>query len=147
MCTLVIDAKERRDVASADVVCAYLSADMKDFVLLKLTGEAVDIMCSVDPIYQDFVAYEGNKKVLYLQLDKALYGCVQSAPLWYELFSSTLKDLGFELNPYDACVANKMIDGKQCTIAWYVDDMKISHVDPNVVTNIKSNSLKQNLER
>ena len=27
-----------------------------------------------------------------------------------------------------------MIDGKQCTIAWYVDDMKISHVDPNVVT-------------
>jgi hypothetical protein len=32
------------------------------------------------------------------------------------------------------CVANKTIYGKQCTIAWYVDDMKISHVDPNVVT-------------
>ena len=29
-----------------------------------------------------------------------------------------------------------MIVGKQCTIAWYVDDMKISHVDPEVVTNI-----------
>jgi hypothetical protein len=27
-----------------------------------------------------------------------------------------------------------MIDGKQCTIAWYVDDTKISHVDPDVVT-------------
>lgn len=26
-----------------------------------------------------------------------------------------------------------MIDGSQCTIAWYVDDNKISHKDPAVV--------------
>jgi hypothetical protein len=37
---------------------------------------------------------------------------------------------------YDLCVANKIIDGKQCTIAWHVDDLKISHVDPNAVTSI-----------
>jgi hypothetical protein len=67
---------------------------------------------------------------------KALYGCVQSALLWYELFSSTLEAAGFELNPYDTCVANKTINGKQCTIAWYVDDNKISHMDPKIVTHI-----------
>ena len=44
--------------------------------------------------------------------------------------------MGFKLNPYDACVANKTINGKQCTIVWYVDDNKISHVDANVVTEI-----------
>jgi hypothetical protein len=44
--------------------------------------------------------------------------------------------MGFELNPYDQCIANSMINGKQCTIAWYVDDTKISHMDPNVVTSI-----------
>ena len=33
-------------------------------------------------------------------------------------------------------MANCMIEGKQCTIAWYVDDTKISHVDPKVVTRI-----------
>ena len=49
---------------------------------------------------------------------------------------TTLKDIEFELNPYDMCVANKMIDGKQCTIGFWVDDNKISHVDPKVVTNI-----------
>ena len=27
-----------------------------------------------------------------------------------------------------------MIDGKQCTIVWYVDENKLSHVDTNVVT-------------
>ena len=26
-----------------------------------------------------------------------------------------------------------MINGKQCTIVWYVDDLKISHVDAKVV--------------
>jgi hypothetical protein len=43
---------------------------------------------------------------------------------------------GFELNPYNFCVANKMVDGKQCTVVWHVDDLKISHVDPKVVTTI-----------
>jgi predicted metal-dependent peptidase len=40
--------------------------------------------------------------------------------------------MGFKLNDYDPCVANKVIDGKQCTIGWYVNDNKISHVDPKV---------------
>ena len=44
--------------------------------------------------------------------------------------------MGFALNSYDSCIANCTINGKQCTIAWYVDDNKISHVDPDVVTSI-----------
>ena len=58
---------------------------------------------------------------------------MKSAIIWYDTFCGTLKDLGFKLNPYDPCVANKMVNGRQCTIAWYVDDNKISHVDPKVV--------------
>jgi hypothetical protein len=79
---------------------------------------------------------ENGKKVLYLQLLKALSGCVQSALLWYKLFSGTLKEMGFELNPYDPCIANKIIEGTQCTIAWYVDDNKISHAKESVVMEI-----------
>jgi hypothetical protein len=134
MLSLLIDAHEHRDVATADVAGAYLHAEMEDFTLLKMEGESVDIMCDVCDDYRKFVCIENGKKVLYLKLLKALYGCVQSALLWYELFSSTLQVAGYELNPYDTCVANKMIDGKQCTIAWYVDDNKISHVDDKVVT-------------
>ena len=43
---------------------------------------------------------------------------------------------GFKLNRYDHCVANKTINGKKYTICWYVDNTKISHVDPAVVTNV-----------
>ena len=44
--------------------------------------------------------------------------------------------MGFKVNKYDRCVANKIIDGKQCTICWYVDDTKISHVDEQVVSKV-----------
>ena len=136
MISLMIDAKERRDVATADVKGAYLHMDMKDFVLLQLVGKAVNIMCQVNPKYEKFVVIENGKKVLDLQLLKALYGCVQFALLWYNLFTSTLVRMGFKLNPYNLCVANSQIKEKQCTVAWYVDDNKISHVDDTVVTDI-----------
>ena len=68
----------------------------------------------------------GWEEDTYLQLLKALYGCVQSALLWYDLFTNTLVQMGFKLNPYNLCVANSQTKGKQCTIAWYVDDNKIS---------------------
>jgi hypothetical protein len=132
----IIDATEHRDVATADVRGAYLHAKMVDFTLLKMEGESVDIMCNVCEGYRKFVCYERGKKVLYLKLLKALYGCVQSALLWYELFAGTLLEMGFKMNPYDTCVANKTIEGKQCTIVWYVDDTKISHVDNKVVSYV-----------
>ncbi len=36
--------------------------------------------------------------------------------LWYNLFSSILVQMGFTLNPYDKCIANKMVNGKHMTI-------------------------------
>ena len=44
--------------------------------------------------------------------------------------------MGFELNPYDLCVANAEIEGSQCTICWYVDDNKINHKKEKVVDKI-----------
>ena len=111
MLSLMIDAKEGRDVEGA-----YLHADMEDFVIFKLVGEAVDIMCQVNPKYNKFVVVEHDKKVLYLQLLKALYGCVQSALLWYELFTGTLVNMGFKLNPYDPCVANSQSKGSNAPL-------------------------------
>lgn len=135
--TMMVDAHEGRDVATADISGAYLLADMKDYVLVRLEGESADIMCKVDPAYQKYRTYnKKGKPVLYLQLVKALYGCLQSALRWYETFVCKLKDMGFTINPYDPCVANAEIEGSQCTICWYVDDTKISHINPEVVTKV-----------
>ena len=44
--------------------------------------------------------------------------------------------MGLHIKPYDPCVVNKIINGSQCTILWHVDDLKILHVDPEVVTEV-----------
>ena len=72
----------------------------------------------------------------YVKLRKALYGTLQAALLFWRLLSDTLIEWGFKLNEYDKCVANKIINGKQCTIIWHVDDLKISHVELKVVNDI-----------
>lgn len=134
--SLMIDAVEKRDVGTADIAGAYLLADMKGFVLVKLTGESVEVMCKCDPEYEKYVTYEKGKKVLYMELVKALYGCIMPALLWYETFVGELQKMGFVINPYDPCVANMDIEGSQCTVCWYVDDTKVSHKNPEVVTMI-----------
>ena len=93
-------------------------------------------MCEISPDYKQHVRIEWKTIVLYLSVLRALYGCIESALQWYMLYKYTLKKEVFVLNPYDICVSNKMIDGKQCTISWYVDNNNISHTDENVVTNI-----------
>jgi len=89
-------------------------------ILLKLRGKFADIMCSVNPEYKPYVRTENGEKVLYLRVLKAIYGSIESALLWYDLYSTTLKNMGFEINQVDRCVANKIINRKQCTIAFSV---------------------------
>ena len=55
-----------------------------------------------------------------------------SAMLFYHKLAKALLSYGFELNPYDACVANKMVNSEQLTIFWQIDDLKSSHIDPKV---------------
>ena len=135
---LLINAYEGRDVAIFDVPGAYLHAKIPDskFAILKIEGEFVDIMCDVNPEYKEDVRYENGKKVLYVQILRALYGMIESALLWYNLYTEVLLKEGFEINPYDRCVANKIINDKQCSIGWYVDDNILSHIDPTVVDSV-----------
>ncbi len=61
---------------------------------------------------------------------------MKSALLFYHKLVADLCSIGFELNPYDPCVANKMMDGHQMTICWHVDVLFLGHKDPTTVSNI-----------
>ena len=88
MLSIMVDAYEGRDVATADVVGAYLKDYyMDEFVVMKFSGASVDILCKMNENYKKFVVVEGNSRVLYVKLIKAIYGCVKSALLWFELFT------------------------------------------------------------
>ena len=98
----------------------------------------VDKLIEIDEeMYAPYVTWEGRQKVMYVELLKALYGTIKAVKLfWEKMMNHLVKDWGFTINPYDSCVANKMINGKQRTIVWHVDDLKISHVSEEVVDNV-----------
>jgi hypothetical protein len=61
---------------------------------------------------------------------------VTAALLFRKNLSGYLVRQGFVLNPYNNCIANKMIDGMQCTIVWYMDDLKLSHLKQEVLEDL-----------
>ena len=75
------------------------------------------MMVQIDPeLYRKYVIMSPRgQPMLYVKLNKALYGLLRSALLFYNKLVSELKDMGFVLNPYDPCVANRMVNGSQQT--------------------------------
>ena len=141
----VIDAMEDRNVATVDIPNAFVQTKldlkdkqgMKQRVIMKITGNLADLLLKTAPeLYEEYVVYEKGQPVIYVLLLKALYGLLLAAVLFYKKLLKDLQSYGFELNPYDPCVVNKTINGEQCTIVWWVDDLKISHYNPQVVDEI-----------
>ena len=133
--TAMINALKNRDVAIIDIPGgAFMQADMDNEVILRFEGKMTELLIEVDEdLYRPYAVMEHGKTVIYVDLLKALYGTLKAACLFWEKFTATLTKLGFQINPYNACVANKTINGHQCTLGWHVDDIKASHKDPKVV--------------
>jgi hypothetical protein len=138
MITATIDAKQNRDVMTADIPNAFVQVDIDEKekgerIIMKIRGLLVNMLTELSPeTYEKYVVYEGNNKVLYVRMIKALYGMLQSSLLYYKKFRKDIESIGFKLNPYDPCVANRIVNGKQHTVTWHVDDLKSSHVDSKV---------------
>ena len=52
---------------------------------------------------------------------------------FYDKLVGDLEAHGFKINPFDPCVANKIVGRKKLTITWTVDNLKIFHVNKKVV--------------
>jgi len=85
--------------------------------------ELVNILVNINSGYTKYRDVKGR---VLTQIDKAMYGLVQSAKLWYETITGLLKDHAYSPNPMDPCVWNKNVHGDQITIIIYVDDLAIS---------------------
>ena len=142
MLSAVIDAKEEREVAVVDIPNAFIQTEnerlqdhhKKD--ILKVKGRLADMLIMIAPeVYGAYATKENGITVIYLEILRALYGMIKSPLLFYRKLRKDLEEAGFKINPYDICVANKLVNGKQFTVMWHVDDLKISHVEKAVVDN------------
>ena len=58
--------------------------------------------------------------------------------LFWRYLSYVLVSCGFNPNPHDICVMNKMVNVQHCTILWPVNDNNILHVILKVVDGVLS---------
>ncbi len=92
-----------------------------------MVGTPADLMVKTNPkLYRKYVVIVKGCSVLYLWLQKALYGMMKSALLFYRKLVAELRNMGFKINPYDPCVVNKMVNGTQMTVRWHVDDLMLA---------------------
>ena len=132
MTVFSIAAYELRNAVVVDIGGAYLNKDMDTGVVVHMRLDAMmsKMMMKLDPEYEH---YTDNRGCIVVRLDKALYGCVESAALWYENLSNTLSELGFVKNDHEACVYNRSLIGVQCAIAVHVDDLIITCADMGMI--------------
>jgi hypothetical protein len=117
----IIDAEEGSDIAMVDIPNAFVQTRVeneKDVTFIKICGVLVDILAEIAPdVYKSYVSrYKKGMKQLMVKCHNALYGTMVASLLYYRKFVKCLTDVGFIINPYDPCVANKIIEGKQMTI-------------------------------
>jgi hypothetical protein len=79
-------------------------------------------------VYGPYVSTnKAGQKVLLVQCLNAVYGTMVAALLYYKKFVKSLTKQGYKINPYNGCMANKVVKRKQVKICLHIDDRKISH--------------------
>jgi hypothetical protein len=83
MLTCTIDAQEGRDAVTVDIPGAFMQVGMDDLVYMKIEGTMADMLCKIDPAkYEHCCTEERGRKIVYLQLKKALYGTLKATLLF-----------------------------------------------------------------
>jgi hypothetical protein len=118
-----IAARNGEHVMAVDVTGAYLNAKVKDEVHMRLNKPIADLLVRLDSKYEEYRNDDGSRVV---KLNRALYGLVQSAKLWYEHLSGTLERNGYRKLESDECVFVRTDDnGNLIKIVLHVDDMLV----------------------
>ena len=77
--SLVIKTHDKIYMATFDIPSAYIHAEIPEDkqILLKLRDKFVDIMCDVNKEHRKNMVIENGKRLLYMRLVRAIYGCIQ----------------------------------------------------------------------
>jgi len=118
-------ARGSRFVSILDITGAYLNASMPENVevYMRLDSVLAEELVKLDPSYKNFRNKNGT---VIVRLLKALYGCIESAKLWFKHIERSLNGLGFTPNQVDLCLFNKGGGKDQVTVVIYVDDLLIT---------------------
>jgi hypothetical protein len=136
--TSLVDAQENRNAAIVDFPNAFIQTvveDNKDKVVVRIREHMADILVKVAPkVYGPYMSTnKQGRKQLLVECLNAIYSMMVASLLYYWKFTRSLKNQGYMMNPYNPCVWNKIVEEKQITICFHLDDCKVSHKLARVV--------------
>ena len=116
--TRTIKVEQNENTMAADIPNAFIQTDIKkedqNKIIMKIRGQMVNILPKLEPsTYARYVSKENNSPILYVRMVEALYGMLTLALTFYEQFKNDIEEIGFQINPYEPCVANKIVNGGQ----------------------------------
>jgi hypothetical protein len=99
-------AKEKCHVWYYAIPSAFVNMDIGKDMLIMLKGELAEMMVQIAPqIHQKYITVDKKGTiVLYVKLQKLLYGLMRASLLFHRKLRKEFKDYGFIVNPYDLCV-------------------------------------------
>ena len=105
--------KQRKLALNAITLVSFLKTQIDEYVLVVFRGTIVYLLIRNKPSYAKYIhATPNGTRLIYVKLDKVMYRCIRTARLFYEHLATTLEEIGFKINLYDMCIANKLIDEK-----------------------------------
>jgi hypothetical protein len=113
------------NLLKVDVGGAFLCAsiDETEEVYMIIDETLTEMAGELMPEVTEYIREDGK---LVVRVDKAMYGLIQSAKLWYKELTTFLEVNGFKKCPSDECVLVKHVDGKEAIVVLlYVDDLLI----------------------
>ena len=97
--TISVHTMEGRDVMTQDIPNAFIQAHVPESpdgerIVMKIRGVLVDWLIELDPSsYSQFVVYENGKKILYVEILRAIYGMLVASLLWYQKLRNDLEGI------------------------------------------------------
>ena len=92
--SLFLLTAESRRVITVDIEGAFLHSVMTNVIYMEISGQCVDVLIYM---YGDIYVNNlyNNKIYKHIKLDRALYGTIEAAKVWYDTLSSYLT-IGFQ---------------------------------------------------
>ncbi len=89
---------------------AFVNTDMDEDILMVLKGELAEMMVQIaSQVYRKYIMVDRKgTKILYVKLQKALYGLMRASLLFYLKLKKEFEAYGLEVNPYNPCMAKMM---------------------------------------
>ena len=139
-CLALASANGMAKIGKIDVKGAFIQTEMQGPpIYAKIAPETTRLIVEILPAVKKYVTAEG---ILYCQLLKALYGCVQASKLWYNKLTKFLCSLGYEPSPTDPCVMRKIVGDKVWLLIIYMDDILVL-ADENVIEWLRDAFVQQ----